>query len=133
MMALEACNLYFAAPRKFIQGETYYNTGTKTRPGEHGQKILLALSIADGKTAWRYPQVGRADSSGGTLTTDGGLLFFADDAGSLEAVEASGGHPLWHFNTGQPIHASPMSYAVNGVQYVAISAGSDVFTFALPH
>ena len=133
VMALEACNLYFAAPRKFIKGETYYNTGTKTRPGEHGQKILLALSIADGKTAWRYPQVGRADSSGGTLTTDGGLLFFADDAGSLEAVEASSGHPLWHFNTGQPIHASPMSYAVNGVQYVAISAGSDVFTFALPH
>jgi len=133
VMALEACNLYFAAPRKFIKGETYYNTGTKTPPGEHGQKILLALSLADGKTAWRYPQVGRADSSGGTLTTEGGLLFFADDAGSLEAVEASTGRALWHFNTGQPMHASPMSYAVDGVQYVAISAGSDVFTFALPH
>ncbi len=133
VMALEACNLYFAAPRKFIKGETYYNTGTKTPPGEHGQKILVALSVADGKMAWRYPQVGRGDSSGGTLSTDGGLLFFADDAGSFEAVEATTGRVLWHFNTGQPIHASPMTYAVDGVQYVAISAGSDVFSFALPH
>jgi len=39
---------------------------------------------------------------------------------------------LWHFNTGQGLHASPMSYAVDGKQYVAISAGSDVFVFALP-
>jgi alcohol dehydrogenase (cytochrome c) len=133
VMAVEGCNLYFAAPRKFIKGETYYNTGTKVPPGEHNQKILLALSVADGKTVWRYPQVGRGDSWGGTMTTAGGLVFFADDSGSFEAVEAATGRPLWHFNTGQPMHASPMSYSVDGVQYVAIAAGSDVFTFALPH
>jgi alcohol dehydrogenase (cytochrome c) len=67
------------------------------------------------------------------MTTAGGLVFFADDSGSFEAVEAATGRPLWHFNTGQPMHASPMSYSVDGVQYVAIAAGSDVFTFALPH
>jgi alcohol dehydrogenase (cytochrome c) len=133
VMAVEGCNLYFAAPRKFIKGETYYNTGTKVPPGEHNQKILLALSVADGKTVWRYPQVGRGDSWGGTMTTAGGLVFFADDSGSFEAVEAATGRPLWHFNTGQPMHASPMSYSVDGVQYVAIAAGSDIFTFALPH
>jgi len=59
-------------------------------------------------------------------------VFFGDDASSLEAVEATTGHALWHFNTGQRISASPMTYAVDGVQYVAISAGSDVFSFALP-
>lgn len=132
VMAVEGCNLYFASPRKFIKGETYYNTGTKVPPGEHFQKILLALSVADGKIAWRYPQAGRGDSWGGTMTTAGGLVFFADDAGSFEAVEAETGRPLWHFNTGQPMHASPMSYSVDGVQYLAIAAGSDVFTFALP-
>jgi alcohol dehydrogenase (cytochrome c) len=133
VMALEGCNLYFASPRRFAKGETYYNTGTKVPTGEHFQKILLALSVADGKIAWRYPQVGRGDSWAGTMTTEGGLVFFGDDAGSFEAVEAATGRPLWHFNTGQTMHASPMTYAVDGVQYVAISAGSDVFSFALPH
>jgi alcohol dehydrogenase (cytochrome c) len=66
------------------------------------------------------------------MTTDGGLVFFGDDSGSFEAVEASSGRVLWDFNTGQMIHASPMSYAVDGTQYVAVSAGSDVFAFALP-
>jgi alcohol dehydrogenase (cytochrome c) len=47
-------------------------------------------------------------------------------------VDAQTGKPLWHFNTGQNITASPMTYAVNSKQYVAIAAGSDVFSFALP-
>jgi len=133
VMALENCNLDFASPKQFVRGETYYNTGTKLPPDEHSQKILLAISVTDGKTVWRYPQVGDGNSWGGTLTTAGGLVFFADDADSLEAVDATAGHALWHFNTGQRISASPMTYAVDGVQYVAISAGSDVFVFLLPH
>ena len=132
-MALESCNLFFANPKPFAPGETYYGTGTKHQPDEYAQKILLALSLPDGKAVWRYPQVGQGDSWGGTLTTAGGLVFFGDDAGSLEAVEARTGRALWHFNTGQTMRASPMSYAVNGVQYVAVAAESDVFSFTLPH
>ena len=131
VMALESCNLFFASPKPFARGETYYATGTKLLPDEHPQKVLLALSLPDGKAVWRYPQVGQGDSWGGTLTTAGGLVFFGDDAGSLEAVEAATGRSLWHFNTGQTMRASPMSYAVDGVQYVAVSAESDVFTFSL--
>jgi len=133
VMALESCDEYFAIPRQFTHGETFYNTGTKTPPNEHWQKILLALSVADGKPVWRYPQVGRGNSWGGTLTTAGGLVFFGDDAESFEAVDAATGRPLWHFNTGQKFVASPMSYAVDGVQYVAIAAQSDIFSFTLPH
>ena len=66
------------------------------------------------------------------MTTAGGLVFFADDSGSFEAVDAQSGKPLWHFNTGQDISASPMCYAVAGKQYVAIAAGSDIFSFTLP-
>jgi alcohol dehydrogenase (cytochrome c) len=131
VLALEACNIYFAKPEPFQKGQTFYNTGTKMPPDEHSQKILLALSL-DGKVAWRYPQVGRGNSWAGTLTTAGGLVFFGDDTGSLEAVDATNGHPLWHFNTGQNMSASPMTYAVDGVQYVTVAAGSDVFTFVLP-
>jgi len=133
VMALESCSLYFRKPRPFITGETYYGSGTKLRPDEHAQKMLLAYSVATGKQVWRYPQVGHGDSWGGTLTTAGGLVFFGDDAGSLEAVEARTGRALWHFNTGQTIYASPMTFMVDGVQYVAIAAESDIFSFSLPH
>jgi len=131
VMALESCNVYFAKPEGFAKGQTYYNTGTKRLPDEHSQKVLLALSVADGKEVWRYPQVGRGNAWAGTLTTATGLVFFGDDAGMLEAVDGTTGHPLWHFNTGQTILASPMTYAVGGAQYVAIAAGSDIFSFAL--
>jgi len=130
VIALESCNLYFSNPEPFEKGRTYYNTGTKLPPDENSQKVLLALSVADGKVAWRYPQVGAARSWAGTLTTAGGLVFFGDDSDSLEAVDAATGRPLWHFNTGQTIFASPMTYAVDGVQYVTLAAGSDIFTFA---
>jgi alcohol dehydrogenase (cytochrome c) len=133
VIALESCNQFFAKPRDFVRGETYYNTGTKLAPDEHSQKIVLALSVADGKAVWRYPQVGAGESWGGTLTTAGRLVFFGDDAESLEAVDAATGRALWHFNTGQRFRASPMTYAVDGVQFVAVSAESDIFSFALPH
>ena len=133
VMALENCNLYFSNPKPFTEGETFYGTGTKHPVGEDSKKVLLALSPFDGKKVWQYPQAGRGNSWGGTLTTAGGLVFFADDAESFEAVDAETGRPLWHFNTGQSFSASPMTYAVNGIQYVAIAAGSDVFSFALPH
>jgi alcohol dehydrogenase (cytochrome c) len=132
VMALESCDLYLAKPEKFAKGQVFYNTGTRRPPGSHSQKSLLALHVTDGTRAWTYPQTGRANSWAGTLTTAGGLVFFGDDSEFFEAVDAATGRPLWHFNTGQIIRASPMTYAAVGTQYVAIAAGSDVFTFTLP-
>jgi alcohol dehydrogenase (cytochrome c) len=131
VLALESCNLFHAKPKEFVKGETFYNTGTTSLPGERMRKILLALNLADGKTAWSYPQMGNGNSWGGTLATSGGLVFFGDDAESFEAIEAKTGRVLWHFHAGQVFHASPMTYAVAGVQYVAIAAGSDIFSFSL--
>lgn len=130
-LALESCNNFFSAPREFVHSETYYNTGTKLPPDDHPQKILLAISPKDGQVVWRYPQTGNGSSWGGTLTTAGGLVFFGDDSDSLEAVDASNGRTLWHFNTGQRFRASPMTYEVDGAQYVAIAAESDIFSFVL--
>lgn len=132
--ALEECETYYSKPglQRFNEGETYYSTGVKRIPGEESRKILLAYNLDNGSFAWKYPQVGTGHSSGGTLTTAGGVLFFGDDAESFEAVDALGGKPLWHFNTGQNISASPMTFAVMGKQYVAIAAGSDIFCFSLP-
>jgi len=133
VLALEACNIYFAQPQKFANGTTFYATGTKLPPDERAQKILLAYSVPEGKIVWRYPQVGHGSSWGGTLTTASNLVFFASDTGAFEAVDGQTGHSLWQFNTGQNLHASPMSYAVDGVQYVTIAAGSDIISFSLDH
>src|SRR5579862_9966449 len=79
-----------------------------------------------------YTQIGEGHSWAGVMSTATGLIFFGDDANFFEAADAKTGKSLWHFNTGQSLHASPMSYAVNGKQYVAIASGSDLFSFALP-
>jgi alcohol dehydrogenase (cytochrome c) len=131
-MALEECENYFFKSEIFHEGRGYYSTGVKRIPSEASQKLLVAFNLDTGEIAWKYPQSGTGHSSGGTMTTAGGLVFFGDDAGSFEAVDVRSGKPLWHFNTGQDMSASPMSYAVGGKQHVAIAAGSDVFSFALP-
>lgn len=131
-LALEECEVFFSKPQKFEEGKTFYATGAKRIPGEMSQKILLAYDLDRQSFAWTYPQAGHAHSSGGTMTTAAGLVFFGDDAQSFEAVDARSGKPLWHFNTGQDFGASPMSYAVLDKQYVAVAAGSDIFSFALP-
>ena len=132
-LALEECQTFFAQPTQtFREGKEYYSTGVKRIPSESSQKFLVAYSPETGTLAWKYPQTGHGHSTGGTMTTAAGLVFFGDDAGSFEAVDAQTGKALWHFNTGQDMSASPMTYAVGGKQYVAIAAGSDIFSFALP-
>jgi alcohol dehydrogenase (cytochrome c) len=131
-MALESCDVYRLKAEKFVPGRTYYATGVSRSEGDQNQKILLAYSIDGDKPTWRYVQSGEGHSSAGVMTTASGLVFFGDDAHSFEAVDAATGKSLWHFNTGQTISASPMTFAVNSKQYVAVAAGSDIFTFALP-
>src|SRR5271170_1048013 len=131
-LSTENCNIYFKKAEKFEEGKMYYATGVKRSVGDDRKRTLLAYNLESDRPIWRFVQVGEGHSSAGTMTTKGGLVFFGDDAQSFEAVDARSGTPLWYFHTGQNIHASPMSYAVKGVQYVAIASGSDIFSFALP-
>ena len=71
-------------------------------------------------------------SPNGLMATAGGVVFAATREGNLVALDAKTGAHLWHFQTGGNMAASPMSYAVDGRQYVAISAGNVLFSFALP-
>ena len=133
VLVREQCQTYFSAaePQQFQPGKEFYSTGVKHAAGEKSEKLLIAFDVSSGTSAWKYPQIGSGHSMSGTMTTAGGLLFFGDDAQSFEAVGAQNGKPLWHFNTGQDMSASPMTYAVGGKQYVAVAAGSDVLSFAL--
>lgn len=130
-LALENCDVLLLAADKYSPGHSYYATGAKRSFKDDSQKLLLAFDVVAGKLAWKYPQTGTGRSSAGTMTTSGGMVFFGDDAQAFEAVDAHTGVPLWHFNTGQTITASPMSFSVSGHQYVAIAAGSDIFCFGL--
>jgi alcohol dehydrogenase (cytochrome c) len=132
-MSSEDCSVYSTRTEEFEEGKAYYSTGAKHRPDDHGRKYLIAYDFRTGKFAWRDPQVGGAGHSfSGVMSTATGLVAFGDDSQAFEIVDGRTGAPLWHFNVGQPVHASPMSYAVNGKQYFAVAAGSDLFAFALP-
>ena len=122
VMALEACAFYVTPP-----------TGNKIHHPHipEGQKFLRALDIETGKIMWQVPQVGHGDSWGGVLATAGNVLFYGTDSGAFAAVDARDGKPLWHFDTSLRWKASPMTFTVEGKQYVAISSGPNVMCFGL--
>ena len=62
-------------------------------------------------------------------TIDAGLFA---EMHTFFALDDRSGADLWHVNVGGPVHAGPMSFAVDGRQYVSISANQALFTFALP-
>ncbi len=68
----------------------------------------------------------------GVLSTAGDLVFGGGKEGYFFALDASTGKLLWKAAVGGQVNAGPMTYAVDGKQYVAIAAGSALFTFALP-
>jgi alcohol dehydrogenase (cytochrome c) len=67
----------------------------------------------------------------GLMSTAGDLVF-ASHGTRLIALDAASGAELWHFDTGQPIKAAPMTYRLDGRQYVGLAAGALLLTFALP-
>ncbi len=67
----------------------------------------------------------------GVLTTESDLLFSGGREGYFYALDDRSGKLLWKASLGGQINSAPMSYALNGKQYIAVSAGTALFTFAL--
>lgn len=132
VMALESCGIFTKSDAWWERGKSFYGGGTRRVPGEIPERFLRALDIQSGKVVWEIPQIGGGAGWGGVLSTAGGVVFFCDESGALAAADARSGKLLWHFYTNQPWHASPMTYAVDGKQYVAVAAGSSFIAFALP-
>jgi alcohol dehydrogenase (cytochrome c) len=131
VQTLEKCGLYTKTPAPWKAGAGYFGGSFEGAPGDAPVKLLRAINIETGKIAWELPQIGHADSWGGTLATAAGLVFLGEDSGALMAVDASSGKPLWQFQTNQSWKASPMTYQFDGKQYVAVAAGSAIIAFAL--
>lgn len=79
---------------------------------------------------WEFP-IGNI-TWGGVLSTDGDLVFGGGKDGYFVALDANTGELKWRASLGGQVNAAPMTYAANGKQYIAIAAGSALFTFALP-
>lgn len=128
---LEECDVYISSAKTPEPMKNFAGTGGEPIPKEPGKFYLRALDPATGEKRWEYPMTGHGEMWAGTVSTAGGLVFFGDDDGQLVALDAKSGKHLWHFAMGQTLYASPITFMVDGKQYVTIASSTDVFTFAL--
>jgi len=90
---------------------------------------VFAIDPRTGDRKWRFDMTDVTDS--GILTTASDLLFTGGREGYFQALDARDGTLLWKMNIGGQIAAGPMTYAIDGKQYVAICAGHNLVAFAL--
>jgi len=113
-------------------------------PGTDNLGTVRAISVETGETSWLY------ETRAGTMSlvaTGGGLIFGGDSNGRFRAFDDETGEVLWEINLGSSVSGYPITFAVDGRQYVAVntgagsmnltpelrpSRGTDLFVFALP-
>ncbi|MBD5655657.1 MAG: PQQ-binding-like beta-propeller repeat protein [Candidatus Eremiobacteraeota bacterium] len=96
---------------------------TNVKPHGVQDGRLVAIDTETGKIAWTKmtPQ----PLIGGALATAGNLVFMGEGDGDFDAVDAKTGTELWHYNLGAGVNAPPVTYEVDGQQYVAVAAGGN--------
>jgi acido-empty-quinoprotein group A len=116
----------------------FYNTVAGKAEGWGGRDrnlwantTLRALDYRTGKVSWNH-ELGDGESLAGILTTAGHLLFSADNSGNLLALDPTTGKTLWHLNAGGRMQASPMTYELDGRQYLIMAVQNILYAFALP-
>jgi len=97
---------------------------------ESGYAVVRALDPRTGEKVWDFNMIGMSES--GLLTTGGDLLFSGNREGYFFALDARSGQLLWKRYLGGQVIASPITYLVDGKQYVSIASGHSLFTFGLP-
>lgn len=96
---------------------------TNIAPGGIQDGPFVAVDVETGKIAWQYktPQ----PLIGGVLATAGNLVFMGEGSGWLDAFNAKSGERVWRYNLGAGVNAPPITYQVNGEQYLAVAAGGN--------
>ena len=94
-------------------------------PGTEQLGTVYAISAETGETTWLHEQRAATLS---LLTTGGGLVFGGDTNGRFRAFDQETGNVLWEVNLGSPVSGFPVSFAVDGRQYVAVSTGGAATT-----
>ena len=94
-----------------------------------GRGAVIAIDPSNGEERWRFEMTDVTTS--GILTTSSNLLFTGGREGHFQALDAGSGALLWKRSLGGQIANGPITYAVDGRQYVAVAAGNGLFVFAL--
>ncbi|MSV28348.1 MAG: PQQ-dependent dehydrogenase, methanol/ethanol family [Bryobacterales bacterium] len=133
--------LFYVAVREgsslYYQGEALYKPGARYQGGFFNNERVMedwygavrALDPATGALRWEHRLF--QPPWAGVLSTAGGVVFAGTEDGYFKALDAMSGREVWHLNLGGRVIASPMSFAVKGVQRVAIAAGSSLFVLGL--
>ncbi len=131
VVTLEQCDIFTSSSKEPEPKKSFSGGGAGPKPNEIGQFFLRAFDPKTGKRVWEYPMTGPGESWAGTVSTAGGVIFFGDDDGQLVGVDAKTGKHLWHFQMGEGLTASPITYSVGGKQFVAIASATAIFSFGL--
>ena len=132
--------LFYVAAREigaiYYKREAEYQPGTFFAGGGEGQipngdrsGAIRALEAATGRIRWEFPMFSAPWS--GVLSTAGGLVFAGSDEGNFFALDAQTGKALWDFQTGGPVASNPVSFAIDGRQYIAAAADRVLYVFGL--
>lgn len=118
-------SIYFSKPADGTYGWSGADYGV------WGKGVLDAIDYQTGKIRWSHP-LGPHGSGAGVLTTDSEVTFTGDAMGNVLALDTRNGKTLWHAGTGAPMQTSPITYMLDGRQYVVTGSGGVVFAWALP-
>jgi alcohol dehydrogenase (cytochrome c) len=97
-------------------------------PGMDNVGTIEAISVETGTTAWKFEQRAGVLS---LISTGGELLFGGDVNGRFRAYDQRNGDVLWEVNLGAAVNGYPVTFAVDGRQYVAVSTGGSGLAFGL--
>jgi alcohol dehydrogenase (cytochrome c) len=130
---------YANATRAFSVYYLYENENDEKPQGWGGndrggwsEAMLQAIDYKTGKIAWSHKWADSATVRSGLLSTAGNLLFAGDASSNFVAFDATKGVPIWHDRLSTSITNGPITYQIDGAQYVAVAAGDTVYAFKLP-
>lgn len=117
---------------EFQPGESFFGGGggggARFRPEESWGK-LIAMTPETGEIQWEHRIL--TPPWAGVLSTAGNLVFSATPSGNFYALDARTGKELWHFNGGDRVYASPITFLSRGKQLITISIGDVLIAFGL--
>ena len=101
-------------------------------PGEERSGFIVAKNPANNRIVWRKAMPWALAHGNGILTTAGGLMFVGQPDGNLLGLDVNGGKELWRFQTGAGVHSTPVTYVIDGEQYLAVFAGGNGLPYNSP-